>query len=216
MGYAVRADAAYHTGVLTPYLIQSIGLILPPVFFAATLYMVYSHIVRGVQGQSFSPISDRWATRIFVTGDILCMLIQSSGAGMTANSSNAKMGDNIVVGGLILQIVIFVIFVSCCITFHVRFRAHTAQSANINTLSIPWQKHLNMLYYTSVTILIRNIYRVVEFVMGVSSGFFADNEWPLYVFDSLLMLFVMTAFYVWYPTQLASIKRFSTIELVSS
>jgi len=66
---------------------------------------------------------------------------------------------------------------------------------------VPWQASLLMLYATSLAILVRNIYRMVEFVMG-QDGYLLSREWPTYVFDGALMLLVMIGFYIWYPSQL--------------
>lgn len=80
VGYASRAGAYNDTGSLAPYLIQAIFLVIAPVFFAASLYMVYYRIVRAVHGESFSLISPSWTTIIFVTGDLICLNVQSAGS----------------------------------------------------------------------------------------------------------------------------------------
>jgi hypothetical protein len=72
-----------------------------------------------------------------------------------------------------------------------------------------------MLYGTSVVISIRNIFRLVEFIAGHDSYLFL-NEWPVYVFDGVLMLVVMVVFYVWYPPRLQTdVGTESMIELTS-
>lgn len=53
-----------------------------------------------------------------------------------------------------------------------------------------------------ISLLGRNVFRVVEFIMGFEAGFFANNEWPLYVFDAALMILVMAGFFLWYPSHL--------------
>ncbi|KAF2468696.1 RTA1-domain-containing protein [Lindgomyces ingoldianus] len=75
IGFVSRAASTYSTGSLALYLIQAIFLLLPPVLFAASLYMVYSRVVRAVQGESFSLLSPRRTTAIFVLGDWLCLNI---------------------------------------------------------------------------------------------------------------------------------------------
>lgn len=212
IGYAARAVSYDSTGSLGGYLIQAIFLVIPPVFFAASLYMVYSRIVRAVHGDNFSLISPRWTTRIFVIGDLTCLNIQSGGSGLLAHPDVASIGTYIIVSGLILQALIFVGFMYCCLVFNNRFRAHIAEAGA--TSNIPWQSSLNMLYTTSVAILVRNIYRVVEFIMG-QHGYLLETEWPLYVFDGALMLLVMVCFYVWYPSQLQPSINESMIELTS-
>lgn len=212
IGYISRAAAYNSTGSLIPYTLQAIFLVLPPVFFAASLYMVYSRVVRAVQGENFSPLSPRRTTLIFVLGDFQCLNIQSTGAGLLVKPNIARIGDYIIVTGLIIQVLMFAIFMLCCLKFNMRFRAHMAQTGA--TCDIPWQSCLNMLYSTSVLILVRNIYRVVEFIMG-QDGYLLENEWPTYVFDGALMLLVMIGFFIWYPSQLRPSARDSMIELTT-
>lgn len=64
-----------------------------------------------------------------------------------------------------------------------------------------------MLYPTSTLILVRSLFRIIEYFMG-SDGYLLENEWPLYVFDGLLMAAAMVIFYVWYPSK---IRPFQTL-----
>ncbi len=71
-----------------------------------------------------------------------------------------------------------------------------------------------MLYATSLAILVRNIYRMVEFIMG-QDGYLLSTEWPTYVFDGALMLLVMIGFFIWYPSDLRPRSRDSMVELTT-
>ncbi|KAM0342089.1 hypothetical protein ACHAPU_009702 [Fusarium lateritium] len=199
LGYFFRAIARNATNSLALYITQSLFLLLPPVFFAATLYMVYSRLVKAIGGESCSLISIRWTTRLFVIGDILTFNIQGNGGGLLASKKLAHIGNIIVIVGLIAQIVLFLAFVICCVVFHRRFRAHLKQTSI--PVEIRWEACLNMLYFTSALILVRNVFRVVEFIMD-KEGYLQQYEWPTFVFDSVLMLLVMVAFYLWYPGNL--------------
>ncbi|PTD12548.1 hypothetical protein HYE67_008136 [Fusarium culmorum] len=211
LGYVFRALAWNATDSLPIYIMQSLFLLLPPVFFAATLYMVYSRIVRAVGGEDCSLITVRKTTRLFVIGDFITFNIQGNGGGLLANEKLANAGKIIVIVGLIAQIILFLAFVVCCVVFHRRFRVHLRQSHT--PVEIRWEAYLNMLYVTSALILVRNIFRVVEFVMD-KEGYLQQKEWPTFVFDSVLMFLVMVAFYIWYPGNLSSRLRDSTVELV--
>ncbi|EED12989.1 DUF300 domain protein, putative [Talaromyces stipitatus ATCC 10500] len=211
VGYLARAGAYNATGSLMPYLIQAIFLVIAPVFFAASLYMVYSRIVRAVHGELFSLVPPRWTTWIFVVGDWTCLNIQSGGSGLLNHASLASIGNYIIVAGLIVQVLLFVGFMICCVIFHKRFGAHIAKTGAIS--NAPWKSCLHMLYTTSILVLIRNIYRIVEFMMG-QHGYLLETEWPLYVFDGALMILVMIAFYIWYPARLQPNSRDSMIELL--
>lgn len=211
IGYIARLIAYNETGSLPIYAIQAVFLVLPPVFYAATLYMVYSRVVRAVHGESMSLITPRWTTTIFVIGDAVCLNIQSSGSGLLAKDSVAKIGSWIVVGGLTIQIFLFVSFLICCFTWNSRFTRHVAQVGD--STGVPWKSCLHMLYTTSIVILVRNIYRIAEFALG-RDGYLMANEWPQYVFDGALMLIVMATFYFWHPANLIQTDRLhSNVEL---
>ena len=210
VGYIARILAYDSTGSMGPFVVQAVFLLLPPVLFAATLYTVYGRIVRSIGGERFSIITPRWTTRVFVIGDIVCLNIQSSGAGLTPKPRLARIGDAIIIAGLGLQVLMFAAFLVCCVVFHIRFCGHLKRAKGVSEL--PWQSCLGMLYTTSLLIQIRNIFRMIEFAIG-SDGYLASNEWPMYVFDGFLMLAVMVGFFIWYPDQFQA-PRDSSTELI--
>ncbi|KAJ4212404.1 hypothetical protein NW759_011792 [Fusarium solani] len=215
LGYIFRAAAWNATESLIFYIMQAIFLLIPPVFFAATLYMVYSRLVRALRGEEFSLISPRWTTIIFVIGDLATLNVQSSGAGMLANDDDNKVatGNKIVVAGLILQVLLFIGFMICCLVFHLRYKAHLTD--NFAVSDVPWKSCLHMLYWTSMMVLVRNVFRVIEYIMD-KEGYLQQYEWPTFVFDSVLMFLVMVAFYIWYPSNLQPKSRESMVELMSN
>ncbi|RSL74306.1 hypothetical protein CEP53_000336 [Fusarium sp. AF-6] len=204
IGYAARAIAYNNTGELIPYVLQSALLLLAPILFAASLYMTLARVVRAVKGAPFSIITPRWLTRIFVFGDVFSFIVQSSGAGLRVQAGNnpeidPNLGSNIIVGGLIFQIAIFGVFIATALIFSSRFRRHVAGGAVV--YDVPWQESLNMLYVTSMMIMVRNIFRVVEYAMG-SDGYLLGVEWGVYVFDAALMTLTMAWFFWRYPSKL--------------
>ncbi|KAF2114333.1 RTA1 like protein-domain-containing protein [Lophiotrema nucula] len=213
IGYITRAFATYNTGSLIPYLLQSIFLLLPPILFAASLYMVYSRVVRAVNGDRSSIIAVRWTTWIFVGGDWACLNIQGGGAGMLSKKDDKQVrtGELIIIGGLILQILVFIFFMVVCLIFHARFRKQEKQTGARS--EVPWRSCLHMLYWTSMLVLVRNVFRVAEYVMG-QDGYLFEHEWTTYVFDGAPMLLVMIGFFIWYPSQLKRGSRESSDSMV--
>ncbi|CAI9630388.1 hypothetical protein GT037_006204 [Alternaria burnsii] len=196
IGYSARAAAHNDTEGKTPYIIQSTLILLAPILFAASIYMILGRLIRRTDSAEYSLIRVNWLTKIFVGGDILCFLIQAGGAGMLVSASDKdgfKRGENIILGGLILQILIFGFFVVVASIWHVRLQKRpTASSADI-----PWTKLIWFLYAASVCITIRNLCRVIEYAMG-KDGYLLSHEWPIYVYDFLPMMITLVVCIWWY------------------
>ncbi|KAJ9211301.1 hypothetical protein DTO166G4_7134 [Paecilomyces variotii] len=209
IGYAARAGAHDKTGKLMPYIIQSVFILLAPTLFAAAVYMVLARIIRSTNGEKHSPIRIELITKLFVTCDILTFFIQGGGAGMMAQTSLAKLGPDIVLAGLVLQILTFVLFLVVAITFarHMRQRPTLVAERGI----VPWKKHLYSLYAISIMILIRSIFRTIEYGLG-NDGYLLGHEWPSYVFDAVPMFVAMVCFAIWYPSELQPFLLRSDVE----
>lgn len=78
--------------------------------------------------------------------------------------SAVKTGENIILGGLILQILIFGFFAVVASIWHRRLSAYDA--ARASSAAIPWKKYITLLYVVSACIMLRNVGRVVEYAMG--------------------------------------------------
>ncbi len=201
VGYATRASAHDKTGKLMPYAIQSMMILLAPVLFAASVYMTLGRVVRAVKGEKNSVIGPDWLTKLFVTGDILSLAVQGGGGGMMIVSDLAKIGQGIVVAGLVVQIVIFGVFCFTAAHFHRRMR-RDPMAAYI-PVELKWEQTLQMLYAVSALVMARSVFRVVEFILG-NDGYLLSTEWPNYVFDAVPMLFAMVIFWRWWPSMVSS------------
>ncbi|KAL2808937.1 RTA1 like protein-domain-containing protein [Aspergillus granulosus] len=199
IGYIGRAISASETPdwTLGPYIMQSVLLLVAPALFAASIYMYLGRIIVLVRGEKFSIIRVGWMTKIFVAGDVLSFLMQASGAGILVTDSQ-DMGEKIIVGGLFVQIIFFGFFVVCSFIFQRRISGNPTALGNAS--STPWMKHLWALYGSSVLILIRSIFRVVEYLQGWD-GYLLRNEAFIYVFDALLMWLVLVIFVVVHPSE---------------
>ncbi|EXJ88142.1 hypothetical protein A1O1_05070 [Capronia coronata CBS 617.96] len=204
IGYATRIYSHYFTNQLAPYAIQSSFILLAPVFYAATIYMMLGRLIRSVHGERFSVVRPKWMTVVFVTGDFLSLNIQGDGAGLTVKQKTKQMGEDIVIAGLLLQVFVFGFFVVAAVVFHLRMRRHTTKDSTL-TSPVPWGQVLMVLYACSGLIMVRSIYRIVEYVMGMDA-YLLSNEWPTYVFDAAPMWVVQVISFVWFPDML-QLKR---------
>ncbi|KAH8700719.1 putative RTM1-like protein [Talaromyces proteolyticus] len=180
-----------------PYVMQTLLLLIAPTLFAASIYMELGRIILLTKGESYAPIPRRFLTKIFVCGDVISFLMQGAGGGIMASGSVSSLqtGENIIIGGLVVQLLFFLFFIGTAIVFHWRLRLKPA-----NRVWIPWEKHLYTLYSGSCLILIRSLYRLVEYAQG-NNGYFMTHEVYIYLFDAVLMLGLMTLFGWVHPSE---------------
>lgn len=72
-----------------------------------------------------------------------------------------------------------------------------------------------MLYAASGLILVRSLFRVVEYVQG-NNGYLLRNEVFLYVFDAVLMAACMLVFLFYHPSRIQTSRNDSVIGLRSN
>ncbi|KAF3108997.1 hypothetical protein TWF706_001819 [Orbilia oligospora] len=200
-GYGVRIYCHWHTDEIPAFAVQSSFIILAPVFYAASIYMVLRRLICSIKGERFSIVPAKWLTWIFVAGDAIALSIQGNAVGLTFKENTQKIGEWIITAGLIVQILIFGFFIIVCSIFHVRMNKDVSENPRSGPhLTIPWRAGLKMLYACSALIMVRSVFRVIEYVMGVDAYLLA-NEWPWYIFDAVLMLATQVIFVVWFPDQ---------------
>lgn len=216
---------------MVPYIIQSILLLVAPALFAASIYMLLGRIILLVDGEAHSIVRRTWLTKIFVMGDVLSFLMQSSGTsskhnlrcwvlasatnvnadsipggGIMAGGSLTSMqtGEHIIIGGLILQVLFFGFFIVTAGLFH--WRINKLPTARSNSPDVSWRKHMRSLYVTSLLILIRSVFRVIEYAAG-NDGYLLRHEIFLYIFDALLMFAVMVWFNWYHPSEVQALLK---------
>ncbi|TQS32692.1 hypothetical protein Golomagni_06985 [Golovinomyces magnicellulatus] len=199
VGYIGRVLCVEHTDKLAPFVLQSILILVAPALFAASIYMTLGRLIRSVNAERHSMIPLRWLTKVFVTGDIVSFLLQGGGGGLQASASTSNIGEKTILAGLFLQIIIFGFFVVMSATLHVRLRRWPTEDSIRS--SAKWQGIMAVLYSTSIPILVRSVFRVVEYAMG-RDAYLIQHEWPTFVFDSALMVITMVIFGWWFPGNL--------------
>jgi hypothetical protein len=117
------------------------------------------------------------------------------------SASKLKLGENVIIVGLFVQMIFFGFFVVVSIVFHKRMDRNPTTSA-MGT-SVDWQRYMCTLYFASALIIIRCLYRVIEYIQG-STGFLQSHEYFAYIFDTSLMIVVMLTFLIFHPSQVVS------------
>lgn len=176
---------------------QAILILVAPALYAASIYMVLGRIIRSLGAERLSFIPVKWLTKIFVMGDIASFTMQAGGGGVQSAGTidMFNIGEKLIIIGLFVQIVMFGIFVITTVNFHNRLN-HWPTPAAIRNV-VRWKRHLFVLYATSSLILVRSVFRVVEYLQG-NGGYLISHEIFLYIFDAVLMAVTMLIFGIWY------------------
>jgi hypothetical protein len=118
--------------------------------------------------------------------------------------SDIDLAQNLITGGLGIQVLFFVFFMIVTLLFHIRMRK--APSRRSQSLTVPWQQYIFILYAASFFILIRSVFRIAEYVGG-SDGTLLSREIYLYIFDATLMLLTMVLFNLRHPCHIIAGKK---------
>src|SRR4051794_25778918 len=129
------------------------------------------------------------------------MLTLHPGGGIQSSGSldGMKTGERIIIAGLFVQIIFFGFFIVVSVLFDFKLRKYPIPRCFSG--EVQWRKHLNILYATSLLILIRSAFRLVEYIQG-NQGYLLHHEVYLYVFDSLLIFIAMIVFNVAHPHEI--------------
>ncbi|KAI3536414.1 RTA1 [Colletotrichum filicis] len=201
IGYCGRIWSHFDTMAIGGFVMQAILILVAPALYAASIYMILGRLIRTLRADNLSLLPVPWVTKIFVTGDVVSFTMQAGGGGIQAAGTLElyDIGEKIIIVGLLVQIVVFGFFIITTILFHHRI-SRKPTSVAIEGI-VPWRRYLWVLYSTSLIILVRSVFRVIEYLQG-NRGYLISHEIFLYIFDTVLMVAVMAIFLVWYVEDL--------------
>ncbi|KAH8586551.1 RTA1 like protein-domain-containing protein [Bisporella sp. PMI_857] len=145
IGFGVRIKAYDDTSKLGTYIMQSAFILLAPILFSASIYITFSRIIRSVPNGESCSVTTPRKLTRFFV-----------------------FGDILSLLIQVLQVAMFGLFALTSIVFHRRYQR--------NYLGQPlWKQQIYMLYIVSLFIMIRSIYRVIEFSQG-QDGYLISHE----------------------------------------
>lgn len=203
VGYVGRIWSHNDLSSVLGYSMQQLFILLAPALMAASIYMILGRMIRVLGAEHHSIVPIRFLTKIFVAGDIVSFIAQGGGGGIQAAGSLElfELGEKIMVVGLFIQIVFFGFFMVVTVIFDLRLSNRPTDPVLQGI--IPWRRYLITLYATSLIIMARSIFRVIEYIQG-NNGYIIRREYLLYIFETSLMFLVMFVFLVQYIDGLAA------------
>ncbi|KAL4879318.1 putative RTM1-like protein [Aspergillus karnatakaensis] len=208
IGYIGRAMSGTQSPDFTvgPYILQTLLLLIAPTLFAASIYMEFGRVVLLTDGEAYCWIRRQWLTKIFLAGDIVSFIMQGAGGGIMASGTPSALttGENIIIAGLIVQLIFFTLFITTSLNFHLKLRSRP--SRKVLHAQPPWERHIYALYAGSALIFVRSLFRLIEYAQG-NDGYLVSHEIYLYIFDAVLMVLIMGAFGWVHPSEVNALVR---------
>ncbi|KAK6335465.1 hypothetical protein TWF696_002239 [Orbilia brochopaga] len=201
LGYLARVFSARNVTSRGIYVAQFTLIILAPILTAAGDYVVLGKLLErvlpGGRRAKTLGLRARWITWIFVSSDILSFFMQGIGAGIIAANVNGEgsveaqeRGSHIVMAGLIVQLIFFSFFTGAVVRFDLKTRKDHPGAK--------WRVLVYCLYISCTCILIRSIYRLIEFAEGWT-GYLMSHEVYFFILETLPMLICLVVFNIFHP-----------------
>ncbi|WWD16916.1 hypothetical protein CI109_101348 [Kwoniella shandongensis] len=114
LGWAGRLWSYYSVLKVTPFLMQISTLIIAPAFFSAWAYTVLGYCITRL-GPAYSLLSPRMYLAVFVTADIISLVVQAIGGGKAAVAAQQGTptgpATKIMLAGILFQLATMTIFI---------------------------------------------------------------------------------------------------------
>ncbi|QLL33669.1 hypothetical protein HG536_0E05800 [Torulaspora globosa] len=230
LGYAGRVQGHFDPSLETPFLMQQVCLTIAPVFTAGGVYYQLAKMIE-IYGHRFSLLPSPMAySYTFIGFDIVALLVQAAGGGVAASASDSagnRLGANIFLAGLGLQVAAMVIFMM--LMGHLYYKLfiqtrleHSGQSklslsllkirhteidylyrqkfSDLRVHPVRWVFHYFPLamVVAVVTVFVRCCYRLAELAAGWN-GYLMRNENYFIILDALMIALGTVALSIFHP-----------------
>ncbi|KAG4253038.1 hypothetical protein FPRO03_14249 [Fusarium proliferatum] len=196
------------------FLMQITTLIIAPTFFTAGLYVILGALINRLGRQS-SVLGPRMYAIVFLTCDVIALIVQAVGGAMASTESDkidgdTKPGTNIMVAGIVFQMAAMVVFTVLVIDFLRRvflkksyLQGRKLGPADCNNLPKAYTWLLVAVFVSLFMIFIRSIYRTIELLQGwegyliTHEGYFIGLDGATMVVAVCIFNFLDPVFLLW-------------------
>ncbi|KAJ6597470.1 RTA1-domain-containing protein [Mycena vulgaris] len=203
LGWSGRLWSSLSPRASIPFTIQISATIISPTPLLAVNFILLSKIV-GRLGPSYLWLPPRWSSIIFLACDSIALTIQGVGGGMASSANDLKhanIGGNVMLGGIVFQLVTLVAYILLSADFLWRYTTYRAVR-NISGPRGTMDKRLKIMIYAlvfSTTVLfIRSVYRTIELSTGWT-GRIIHTEVYFNVLDGAMVVLAMYTINIVHP-----------------
>ncbi|KAJ3541405.1 hypothetical protein NM688_g6089 [Phlebia brevispora] len=216
IGWVGRLWSSFNVDARDPYMMQIVCTIIAPTPFIAAIFITFGRLV-GKLGDRYSWLPPLYYGRIFLACDIMSLVIQAAGGGIAASAnttSDQNLGGNIMLAGIVIQMVALFLFMILATQFFISFLNNSpvrgpydSPDGSLATLSDtrPWDDKLKFLSaglaFISGVLMIRAVYRTIELADGWT-GPVITHQVYFVIFDGGMVIAAMLTLNVCHPGRL--------------
>ncbi|KDQ62160.1 hypothetical protein JAAARDRAFT_170345 [Jaapia argillacea MUCL 33604] len=202
IGFFIRILLVSNPNSIGIYIAMQILIVCSPAAFLAFNYIVYGRFILNCVGRQYSLIRPEIVAKLFVISDITTFLIQSGGGSLetSKNPSVQQTARDIFLAGLIAQAASYLIFTA--LLFHAHWKIIGSGEYSKHEI---WWTTVYSVYFSSVFILIRCIYRVIELAQG-RGGYLLTHEIYFYMLDTVPLIIAISVYVLWWPGNYIKLK----------
>ncbi|QRW20977.1 RTA1-like protein [Rhizoctonia solani] len=182
VGLFLRLAFAADTHNLGMFICMNTIVVLSPCAFIATVYMLLGRLALHLDADEYLLVKARIITKLFLTSDIITLLIQATGGAMVTNQDLSE------IVGLIIQLISFIFYMAVYAVFIYRMMVNRPEECffprNKAGFFTHWTALAGSLTVSCIGILIRSVFRTIEHSQGYG-GHLATTESYFYVLDAL-------------------------------
>lgn len=184
--------------------IQICCLIISPAFISGAIYLTLKHIVLSF-GTAWSRLGPNWYTWIFIGCDIFSLVLQGAGGGIAATAdpgtSMQDVGTNLMIAGVIFQVVCLAFFGYFLAEYTIRTRRHRNE-LSVESTSLfhdtKFRCFAGGLLLAYITVFTRCVYRIPELTGGWRSELMR-NEAEFIALEGVMIVIAAAALTIFHP-----------------
>ncbi|THH26450.1 hypothetical protein EUX98_g7737 [Antrodiella citrinella] len=175
IGWGGRLWSSKNPDLLDPFLMQIVTTIIAPTPLIAANFIILGEMIRRL-GHKYSRLSPMWYSILFVSADVISLVVQAVGGAKAAtaakNHTDANAGGRIMLGGIVFQLACISVYMILAVEFIVRYlwdrpiRKMDVSKFESHVLTPKIKMLLAGLAFSSTVIFIRSVYRTIELSDG--------------------------------------------------
>ncbi|KAF7985352.1 hypothetical protein HWV62_6571 [Athelia sp. TMB] len=209
LGWSARLWSSINLLAGTPFLIQISVTIIAPTPLVAANFIILGRIV-GKLGARYSRLSPRLYTIIFCSFDVVSLVVQAIGGGVASSAntdSGSALGANIMLGGIVSQMIFITVYVLFATEFIWRYYKDSPvhETSKLDGPRVAMNKQLKTmifaLAFNTFCLYVRAVYRTIELSDGWNGNVISTQNY-FNIFDGAMVTLAIFTLNFFHPGRL--------------